>query len=137
MMSKYCIYLLEICIHTCIWSKCCVFCCFLSTVQPVPYPFLLPCCLPKPMPTPRTLHGQFPFASAAARPGINLMELRDSGLPPLASALHASANGWLHKTAAGWDLNHITRGLFGEVKSSEVHGEGRRVGSDSDMGKRE
>lgn len=93
---------------------------FLSTVQPVPYPFLLPCCLPKPIQTPRTLHSHFPYISAAAHPGFNLMELRELGLPPRATTLHASTNGWLHKSAAGWDLNNISQSLFGEVKSPEV-----------------
>lgn len=60
------------------------------------------------------------------------MELSDAGgLPRLASTLHTSSNGWLHKAAAAWDLNHVSRGLFGEVKSSEVQGEGRRTGSHS------
>ncbi|GLD50740.1 DNA ligase 1 isoform X1 [Lates japonicus] len=85
-------------------------------VQPVPHPFLLPCCLPKPIPTPRALHGPFPFISAPARPGASLRELRESGLPSLTSALHVSSNGWPHKSPAGWDLNHISRSLFGGVK---------------------
>lgn len=66
------------------------------------------------------------------------MKLSDvGGLPHLASTLHASTNGWLHKAAADWDLNHISRGLFGEVKSSEVQGEGRRTGSHSASGGKE
>ncbi|XP_076601812.1 ETS translocation variant 3-like protein [Chaetodon auriga] len=109
-------------------------------VQSVPYPFLLPCCLPKPIPTPRALHGHFPFISAPARPGPSLRELRglrESGLPPLAPALHVSANGWAHKSAAGWDLNNISRSLFGGVKQTEIQGEEGRVGSEAQMGERE
>ncbi|XP_030258825.1 ETS translocation variant 3-like protein isoform X2 [Sparus aurata] len=102
-------------------------------VQPVPYPFLLPCCLPKPIPPPRALHGHFPFISGPVRPGVNPKELRDSGLPPLASALHVSANGWPHKSPMGWDLNHISRSLFGGAKHAGIQGEERRAGSDALM----
>lgn len=63
---------------------------------------------------------------------MNLMKLSDvGGLPRLASTLHASTNGWLHKAAEDWDLNHISRGLFGELNSSEFQGDGRRTGSHS------
>lgn len=106
---------------------------FLTGVQPVPYPFLLPCCLPKPIPPPRALHGHFPFISGPVRPGVNPKELRDSGLPPLASALHVSANGWPHKSPMGWDLNHISRSLFGGAKHAGIQGEERRAGSDALM----
>ena len=105
-----------------------------STVHPVPYPFLFPCCLPKPIPRPRAFHSHFPFVSAAGHPGFNLMELRESGLPPLASALHASANSWLLNNTSGWDLNRINRSLFGDMKETEVEGDDRALGSD---GKRE
>ncbi|KAE8290571.1 ETS domain-containing transcription factor ERF Ets2 repressor factor PE-2 [Larimichthys crocea] len=102
-----------------------------AAVQPVPsYPLLLPCCLPKPVPTPRALHGHFPFISTPGRPGANLRELRES-------ALHVSANGWPHKSPVGWDLNHISRSLFGGVKQTESQGEERRAGSDAQMGERE
>ncbi|XP_044225037.1 ETS domain-containing transcription factor ERF-like isoform X1 [Thunnus albacares] len=84
-------------------------------VQPVPHPLLLPCCLPKPIPTPRLLQGPFPFISSPARPGASLREL-ESGLPPLASALHVA---WPHKSPTEWDLNHISRSLFGGVKQTE------------------
>lgn len=66
------------------------------------------------------------------------MELSDvEGLPRLASTLQASSNGWLHKAVADWDLNHVSRELFGEVKSSEIQGEGRRTGSHSASGGKE
>ncbi|XP_042354090.1 ETS domain-containing transcription factor ERF-like [Plectropomus leopardus] len=103
-------------------------------VQPAPHPFLLPCCLPKPILTPRALHGHFPFISAPAYPGVNL---RESGLPPLPSALHVSTNGWPHKSPAGWRLNHISRSLFGGVKQTDIQGEERRAGSAAQMGETE
>ncbi|XP_045930283.1 ETS domain-containing transcription factor ERF-like [Micropterus dolomieu] len=105
-----------------------------ATVQPLPYPFLLPCCLPKPIPTSRALHGHFPFICAPARPGANLREHRESGLPPLASAL---PNCWQHKSPAGWDLNHISRSLFGGAKQTETRGEERRAGNVAQIGERE
>lgn len=108
--------------------------CFLTAVQPVPYPFLLPCCLPKPIPTSRALHGHFPFICAPARPGANPREHRESGLPPLASAL---PNCWQHKSPAGWDLNHISRSLFGGAKQTETRGEERRAGNVAQIGERE
>ncbi|TKS79442.1 DNA ligase 1 [Collichthys lucidus] len=85
----------------------------------------------QPIPTPRALHGHFPFISTPGRPGAaNLRELRES-------ALHVSANGWPHKSPVGWDLNHISRSLFGGVKQTETRGEERRAGSDAQMGERE
>ncbi|XP_040000398.1 ETS translocation variant 3-like protein [Xiphias gladius] len=106
-------------------------------VQPVPHPFLLPCCLPKPIPTPRALHGPFPFISAPARPGANPREPRESGLPPLASALRVSAHGWPHRSPAGWDLNRIRRSLFGGERPTEIQGDEGRMGCDTHMGERE
>ncbi len=111
--------------------------CVFTVVQPVPCPFLFPCYLPKPIPTPHALHSHFPFISASARPGDNLREMREPGLPPLASALRVRANCWPHKSAAGWDLDHISRSLFGGVKQTEIHGEEKRAGSDTQMGERE
>lgn len=92
--------------------------CFRTAVQPVPHPLLFPCCLPKPLPTPRLLQSPFSFISAPARPGANLREL-ESGLPSLASALHVNANAWLHKSPTEWDVNHISRSLFAGVKQTE------------------
>ncbi|CAJ1072895.1 ETS translocation variant 3-like protein isoform X2 [Xyrichtys novacula] len=108
-------------------------------VLPIPHPLLLPCCLPKYLPMPHTIHGHLPFVPAPARLGPNLEELRESGLPPLTSALHLGANGWPHKSPTlGWDhLNHIRRDLFGGVKQTETEGEGGRGGSDTQTGERE
>lgn len=111
--------------------------CSPTAVQPVPHPFLLPCCLPKPIPTPRALHGPFPFISAPARPGANPREPRESGLPPLASALRVSAHGWPHRSPAGWDLNRIRRSLFGGERPTEIQGDEGRMGCDTHMGERE
>lgn len=111
--------------------------CFLTAPQPVPHPFLLPCCLPKPISTPRAFHGHIPLISAPACPGANLRELRESGLPPLALALHVSTNGSPLSSPAGWDLNHISRSPSGGVKQTEIRVEARRVGSDAQMGERE
>ncbi|XP_035808311.1 ETS translocation variant 3-like protein [Amphiprion ocellaris] len=82
-------------------------------VQPLPRPFLLPCCLPKPMPTPRALHGPFPFISTpAAVAGVGL---REPGL---------NTNVWPHKSPSGWDLNlHINPNLFSGAKHIETEGE--------------
>ncbi|KAK5860366.1 hypothetical protein PBY51_021850 [Eleginops maclovinus] len=102
-----------------------------TAAQPIPHPFLLPCCLPKPITLPRALQGHFPFTSPPAHPGANL---RESGLPPLPSALHTGANGWQQKSLAGWDLSRISRSLFGEVKQTEVEEEERNV---AQMGERE
>ncbi|XP_067330677.1 ETS translocation variant 3-like protein isoform X2 [Channa argus] len=108
-----------------------------AAVQSVPHPFLIPCCLPEPISTPRALHGHIPFISAPACLGAHLRELKESSLPPLASALHASTNGWPLKNPAGWDLNHISRGLFAGVKQTEIRIEQRRVKSDAQMGERD
>ncbi|XP_074545433.1 transcriptional regulator ERG [Halichoeres trimaculatus] len=100
-------------------------------VLPVPHPFLLPCCLPKYLPMPHAVHSHFPFVPSPSRLGLNLEELRESGLPPLTSALHL-------KSPTGWDhLNHIRRGLFVGVKQTETEREGRRGGSDTQTGERE
>ncbi|XP_075339292.1 ETS translocation variant 3-like protein [Odontesthes bonariensis] len=88
-------------------------------VQPVPHPFLLPCCLPKPLPAPRALHGSFPFMPAPARPGVNLREPREPDL---------NANGWPYKSPTSWDVNHhISRSLFGGEKQAEMQDKERRV----------
>ncbi|XP_077955935.1 uncharacterized protein LOC120816356 isoform X4 [Gasterosteus aculeatus] len=79
----------------------------------VPPPFLLPCCLPKPIPTPRALPGHFPFMSAARQGG----HPGDSVLPPIPSALRVSAGAWAHKSPAGWDPDHISENLFAGVKA--------------------
>nr|XP_046264371.1 ETS translocation variant 3-like protein [Scatophagus argus] len=109
-----------------------------GAVQPVPYPFLLPCCSPKPLPAACSFHGHPRFISTPApRPGVSLRELRESGLHPLASVLHISANGWPHKSPTGWDRSQISRSLFGEVKQAEIQGEERRGGADAVVGERE
>lgn len=126
--------------HETSWRISFVFCdwCFLTALQPVPHPYLLPCCLPKPIPTPQALHGHIPIVSAPACPEANLRELRQSGFPPpLALALHVSRNSSPLKSPAGWDLNHISRSLFGGVKQTEIQVEARRAGSDAQMGGRE
>ncbi|XP_034469767.1 ETS domain-containing transcription factor ERF-like [Hippoglossus hippoglossus] len=99
---------------------------------PVPHPFLLPCCLPKPIPPPRALHGPFPFISAPARPGGHLRELR--AVPCLASARHTA---WQHKAPAGWDLSHISRSLLAAAREGDARGEERRTRSDPHSGERE
>ncbi|KAM8850779.1 uncharacterized protein AB9W97_021807 isoform 2-T5 [Spinachia spinachia] len=103
-----------------------------SNAVMVPPPFLLPCCLPKPIPTPRALHGHFPFMSAArqgadpgARPGDHP---GDSVLSPIPSALRGTAGAWTHKSPAGWDLNHIGRNLLAGLKRTEIQEEEMRVG---------
>lgn len=93
---------LQICIGWCISLY------FLSTVQPVHYPFLLPCCAPQ------------PIFSCTVCPGFSLAERREPVLPLLVSGLHTSTRGWMHKHIAGWDLNQIRRGLLGEVKRTEA-----------------
>ncbi|XP_034742814.1 ETS domain-containing transcription factor ERF-like [Etheostoma cragini] len=104
-------------------------------VQSVPHPFLLPCCLPKSIPSPRgALHGHFPYISAPVCPGA---DMREAGLPPFPSALHVSADGWANKSPAGWDLTHISQSLFSGVKQTEIQGEERRAGNDAQMGERE
>nr|XP_019957988.1 PREDICTED: ETS translocation variant 3-like protein [Paralichthys olivaceus] len=99
----------------------------------VNYPGFPPAASHQPIPTPRALHGPFPFISAPARPsGGNLRELR--AVPSLASARHT---GWQHKTPAGWDLSHISRSLLGAARESAGQGEERRTRSDPHLGERE
>ncbi|KAK9538487.1 hypothetical protein VZT92_003655 [Zoarces viviparus] len=100
----------------------------------VPHPFLLPCCLPQLLPTPWALHGHFPFIYGPARQRANL---GDSVLPPIPLALHVSASGWPHKSPAGWDLNHISRNMFGGVKQTEIQEEERKAGDFAQTGERE
>ncbi|KAF7221967.1 ETS translocation variant 3-like protein isoform X2 [Nothobranchius furzeri] len=66
-------------------------------VQPLPQPFLLPCCLPKPLPALRALHCSLPFISAPARPGVTPRETRESVV---------SDNGWPHRSCAWQDASH-------------------------------
>ncbi|XP_037837837.1 transcription factor Spi-C [Kryptolebias marmoratus] len=91
--------------------------------QPLPHPFLLPCCLPKPIAAPRALHGPFPFISAPAHPGVNPRDMRELGV---------NANGWPHRSSTGWDVNHIGWDVFGGEKQPEIQEEGGREGSDAD-----
>ncbi|XP_076003598.1 ETS domain-containing transcription factor ERF [Genypterus blacodes] len=101
-------------------------------LQPVAHPLLLPCCLPKLIPTPRALQGPFPVIPAPAHPEAGFRELE---------SLHINANSWPRKLSpAGWSLNHISRSLFGGVKQSgtgRVEGEQRRVGNDGQTGEKE
>ncbi|XP_055359545.1 ETS domain-containing transcription factor ERF-like isoform X2 [Betta splendens] len=92
--------------------------------QPAPRPFLLPCCLPKPVPSPRALHGPGPRGPSGPP-------------PPLALALHVRANGRSPlDSAAGWDANRVGGSLFGGAKQTGIQVESRRAGSDVQMGGR-
>ncbi|XP_061587401.1 protein FEV [Cololabis saira] len=91
-------------------------------VQSLPRPFMLPCCLPKPLSVPQGLHGSFPFIPAPARPGLGLGEPRESGL---------NANAWLHKSPAGWDVNHHSgRSLFAGETQTENQDREKRMRKD-------
>ncbi|KAK5599260.1 hypothetical protein CRENBAI_023778 [Crenichthys baileyi] len=86
-------------------------------VQPLPHPFLLPGCLPKPLPVPQALHGPFPFISAPAHPAVGKTEPRESGL---------NVNGWPHRSSADWDVNpHISWNLLGGEKREDEDREGK------------
>ncbi|XP_035994506.1 ETS domain-containing transcription factor ERF-like [Fundulus heteroclitus] len=90
-------------------------------VQPLPPPFLLPGCLPKPLPAPQALRGPFPFISAPARLGVSQREPRESGL---------TANGVLHRSSADWNVNaHKGWNLPGGGEKQEDED---RVGKDAD-----
>uniref|UniRef100_A0A669CN79 Si:ch211-265g22.4 n=1 Tax=Oreochromis niloticus TaxID=8128 RepID=A0A669CN79_ORENI len=92
---------------------------FNFTVQPLPHPFLLPCCLPEPLPVPRALHGPFPVISTPARPGVNLRELGELSLNAR----------WLHKSPAGWDVNHyVSRSLYEGAKQTQLQDEEKAAG---------
>ncbi|XP_042074994.1 ETS translocation variant 3-like protein [Haplochromis burtoni] len=87
--------------------------------QPLPHPFLLPCCLPEPLPVPRALHGPFPVISTPARPGVNLRELGELSLNAR----------WLHKSPAGWDVNHyVSRSLYEGAKQTQLRDEEKAAG---------
>ncbi|XP_034060350.1 ETS domain-containing transcription factor ERF-like [Gymnodraco acuticeps] len=77
-----------------------------TAVHPIPHPFLLPCCLPKPISMARAVHGHFPFSSPPSHPGVNF---RESGLPSLPSDLHIGANGWQQKSLAGHQPKPVWR----------------------------
>lgn len=92
---------------------------FLTATQPLPHPFLLPCCLPEPLPVPRALHGPFPVISTPARPGVNLRELGELSLNAR----------WLHKSPAGWDVNHyVSRSLYEGAKQTQLRDEEKAAG---------
>lgn len=92
---------------------------FLTATQPLPHPFLLPCCLPEPLPVPRALHGPFSVISTPARPGVNLRELGELSLNAR----------WLHKSPAGWDVNHyVSRSLYEGAKQTQLRDEEKAAG---------
>lgn len=102
--------------------------CLLTGVHPLPHPFMLPCCLPKPLSAPQGLHGPFPFIPSPARPGLNLSELRESAL---------NANGWPLKSPAGWDVNHHSGwSLFAGDMQTEIREKEKRLGKDTEWRQR-
>lgn len=97
--------------------------CLPTAALHLPHPFLLPCCLPKPLAAPRPLHGPFPFVYAPAHPGVNLAEPRESGV---------NAHGWPRRSSTGWEVDHIGWSVFGGEKQPESQKEGGRERNDAD-----